>query len=442
MASERPGSERRRTGSTRTGSVFGGPHERGGGGIRESARKEAPVLSRVTAPRLVIVAGLVLVGGILASSLLAGDRPSEMAGTGVTEPSRPERLSEARGDAGALPPGRATVDTDLIVPGGPPPDGIPPIDEPKFLSPAQVQLVAQEPVLSVELGSQAKAYPVRILMWHEIVNDRIGGEPVTVTYCPLCNTGIAFHRPIIEGELLDFGTSGRLFRSNLVMYDRQTGTYWSQATLEAIVGPLAGRRLEFIPAQIVSWGDWGAAHPGGRVLSQDTGFDRAYGQNPYQGYDSPGNDPFLFSGDPDPRLPATEHVLGVDASGRQVAFPYTELAGDAVDGRSVAQTRLGGREVVVFWKRGTASALDQPKIAASRDVGSATAYDPRVGNRLLHFSAASRGFVDDETGSRWDVFGRAVAGPLRGSRLRALPAVDHLWFSWAAFFPQTEVYRG
>ncbi len=222
----------------------------------------------------------------------------------------------------------------------------------------------------------------------------------------------------------------------------QTGTYWSQATLEAIVGPLAGRRLAFIPAQIVSWGDWRVAHPSGRVLSQDTGFDRAYGQNPYQGYDSPRNDdPFLFSGDPDSRLPATEHVLGVDGSGRQVAFPYTELARDAVDGHSVAQTRVGGQDVVVFWKRGTASALDQPKIAASRDVGSATAYDPRSGDRLLHFEAVPTGFVDDETGSRWDLFGRAVGGPLRGARLRAIPAVDHLWFSWAAFFPETEVYR-
>src|ERR687891_1148819 len=259
--SERPGSEGRRTRSSRTGSVFGGPHE-GGARVRDSARKGAPVLSSVTAPRLVIAAGLVLVGAILAGSLLAGDRPSETPGPGVMQPSRPERLNEARGDVGGLPPGRATVDTDLIVPGGPPPDGIPPIDEPKFLSPAQVQLVAQEPVLSVELGGQAMAYPVRILMWHEIVNDRIGGEPVTVTYCPLCNTEVAFRRPMIDGELLDFGTSGRLFRSNLVMYDRQTGTYWSQATLEAIVGPLVGRRLEFIPAQIVSWGV--ARRPSGR----------------------------------------------------------------------------------------------------------------------------------------------------------------------------------
>ena len=393
--------------------------------------------------RPILVAGLVLVGAIVVAALVVGDPPPETAPTGVSTPSRPERLNEARRDRGELPAGPATVDTDLIVPGGPPPDGIPPIDEPRFLDPAGVGwLVAQEPVLSVELGGQAKAYPIRILMWHEIVNDRLEGEPVTVTYCPLCNTGVAFRRPTIGGELLDFGTSGRLFHSNLVMYDRQTGTYWSQATLEAIVGPLAGRRLEFIPAQIVSWGDWLAAHPDGRVLSQDTGFGRAYGQNPYQGYDSPRNDdPFLFSGDPDPRLAATEHVLGVDASGRQVAFPYTELARNAVEGRSVAHTRVGGQQVVVFWKRGTASALDQPEIAASRDVGSATAYDPRLGGRLLHFEAMPGGFLDEETGSRWDVFGRALEGPLRGSRLQALPAVDHFWFSWAAFFPRTDVYR-
>jgi hypothetical protein len=333
------------------------------------------------------------------------------------------------------------VDTDLIISGGPPPDGIPPIDEPKFVHSTEARwLVGQEPVISVELNGEAKAYPVRILMWHEIVNDEIGREPVTVTYCPLCNTGVAFHRPVIDGELLDFGTSGRLYHSNLVMYDRQTGTFWSQATLEAIVGP--GRRLEFVPAQIVSWADWRAAHPTGRVLSQDTGFNRAYGQNPYQGYDSPNNDdPFLFSGDPDPRLRATARVLGVNADTSSMAFPYDEISRSAVEGFSVVQTRVGTEDVVVFWKQGTASALDQPVIAASRDVGSATAYEPRSGDLLLHFEAAAGGFVDRETSSRWDVFGRAVAGSLRGAELRALPAVDHFWFSWAAFFPETEIYQ-
>jgi hypothetical protein len=389
-----------------------------------------------------VAAASVLATGILVLVIGPDDQRSGLARSEPPAPSRPERLNESRGDPGDFPPGRATVDTELIISGGPPPDGIPPIDDPRFIDPTEVRgLVAQEPVISVELDGEAKAYPIRILMWHEIVNDEIGGEPVSVTYCPLCNTGVAFRRPFIDGELLDFGTSGRLLHSNLVMYDRQTGTYWSQATLEAIVGPLAGRQLEFLPAQIVSWGDWRAAHPTGRVLSQDTGFDRPYGQNPYQGYDSPRNDdPFLFPGDPDPRLRATTRVLGVNAGGSPIAFPYDEISRFAVDGFSAVQTGVGAQDVVVFWKQGTASALDQPEIAASRDVGSATAYEPRSGDLLLHFEATSAGFVDDETKSSWDVFGRAVAGPLRGEELRALPAVDHFWFSWAAFFPDTEIY--
>jgi hypothetical protein len=386
-----------------------------------------------------LATGSVFVGGVVFAALA-----SEDLGPGADrgERSTPSP-AEQNDELGDLPPGPSTVDTSLIVSGGPPPDGIPPIDEPRFLDPAEVRgLVAQEPVISVELNGEAKAYPVRILMWHEVVNDEIGGEPVTVTFCPLCNTAIAFRRPVIDGELLDFGTSGRLFNSNLVMYDRQTGTYWAQATLEAIVCPLAGRRLELLPAQMVSWGDWRARHPAGRVLSQKTGFDRAYGQNPYQGYDSPRNDdPFLFRGDPDPRLRVTARVLGVNAGGSSMAFPYHEISRFAVDGFSAAQTSVGGQDVVVFWKQGTASALDQPRISASRDVGSATAYEPQSGDMLLHFEAGPGGFVDAETNSRWDVFGRAVAGPLEGVELRALPAVDHFWFSWAAFFPDTEIYR-
>jgi Protein of unknown function (DUF3179) len=297
----------------------------------------------------------------------------------------------------------------------PSPDGIPPIDEPKFLAVDEVGFLApKEPVLSVEVNDEAKAYPLRVMMWHEIVNDEIGNVPVTVTYCPLCNTGIAFRRPVVDGELLDFGTSGRLFYSNLVMYDRQTNTYWSQATGQAILGELVGMELELVPAQVVSWGDWRATYPRGQVLSQDTGWDRAYGQNPYPGYDSPHNDqPFLFVGTPDPRMKATARVLGVNEGSAAIAFPYQELE---------------------------AMARDQPEIAASTLVGSATAFDPRSGGMLLRFEPQGGGFVDTETGSRWDVFGRAVACPLEGTRLQALPAVDHFWFRWAAFFPETEIY--
>jgi hypothetical protein len=391
---------------------------------------------------LIGAASLAVATAIFATVQSEKPGPGE-ARSGDPVPRRPERIQRAGTALGQLPPGQATVDTELIVSGGPPPDGIPPIDKPRFLEPAEARwLVPREPVISVEVKGEARAYPVRILMWHEIVNDEIGGEPVTVTYCPLCNTGVAFRRPVVDGELLDFGTSGRLYYSNLVMYDRQTGTYWSQATFEAIVGPLAGRELELIPAQMVSWGDWRARHPRGRVLSQDTGYERAYGQNPYQGYDSPNNDdPFLFSGDPDPRLRATARVLGVNAGGQAVAFPYEEFEHGAIEGYAAAQTRVGSQEVVVFWKEGTASALDQPEIAASREVGSATAYEPRSRDALLHLEATPAGFIDRETGSRWDIFGQAEAGPLKGERLRALPAIDHFWFSWAAFFPETEIYR-
>jgi hypothetical protein len=387
---------------------------------------------------IVVVAGAITIGAATLAGC-GGDRPD------VADDGRPAAADppDSRRNHAPLPAGGdALIDPELIISGGPPPDGIPPIDEPKFLAPRDVRSLApQEPVLSVELEGETKAYPLRIMMWHEIVNDEIGGTPVTVTYCPLCNTGIAFRRPVVKGELLDFGTSGRVYHSNLVMYDRQTETLWSQATGQAILGELVGKQLEFVPAQVVSWDDWRATHPDGMVLSQDTGFDRPYGQNPYQGYDSPENDqPFLFVGTPDPRLDATTRVLGVNAGRAAMAFPYEELEATARDGSAVAQTEVGGQPVVAFWKEGTASALDQPEIAASALVGSMTAYDPRVGDNLLHFAPRDGGFVDTRTGSRWDIFGRAVSGPLEGTQLDALPAVDHFWFSWAAFFPDTRIY--
>ncbi|MBI4259734.1 MAG: DUF3179 domain-containing protein [Actinobacteria bacterium] len=388
---------------------------------------------------IAVLLGVIALGIGAVALLRAGDDP---AVGGAAGPAATDPVDSRRNHVPFTPSGDALVDPDLIISGGPPPDGIPPIDDPKFLSPDEVGfLTANEPVLSVVVDDEAKAYPLRIMMWHEIVNDEIGGSPVTVTYCPLCNTGIAFRRPVVDGDLLDFGTSGRLYNSNLVMYDRQTETYWSQATGQAILGDLVGMELEFVPAQVVSWGDWRATYPGGRVLSQDTGWDRAYGQNPYQGYDSPDNDrPFLFVGTPDPRLVATTRVLGVSVGSSAIAIPYEELVATARDGASVAEAEVGGSPVVVLWKEGTASALDQAEIAASRDVGSATAYDPRSGGVLLRFAPEGGGFVDMQTGSRWDIFGRAVSGPLEGTQLEALPAVDHFWFSWAAFFPETEIY--
>ena len=176
-----------------------------------------------------------------------------------------------------------------IFSGGPPRDGIPPIDNPMFVDVADPPeyMSDDEPVISLEIEGAAKAYPLAILMSHEIVNDELGGIPVSVTYCPLCNTSIVFDRRV-GGRVLDFGTSGNLRNSDLVMWDRQTESWWQQITGEAIVGELTGTRLTFIPAAVVSWAQFREAYPDGQLLSRDTGFRRNYGLPPYSGYAADG----------------------------------------------------------------------------------------------------------------------------------------------------------
>ena len=175
-----------------------------------------------------------------------------------------------------------TVPLDEIVSGGPPRDGIPALDHPSFVGVAEAHrwLEDDEPVLVIETEGASRAYPYQVLIWHEIVNDEIDGLPLAVTYCPLCNTALVFARR--HGErTLDFGTTGRLRHSDLIMYDRQTETWWQQATGEAIVGTLAGETLERYPAQTTSWRTFRETHPDGQVLSRETGYDRPYGKNPY-----------------------------------------------------------------------------------------------------------------------------------------------------------------
>ncbi len=351
---------------------------------------------------------------------------------------RPDGSSGRPSSSRITPP---PVDPDEIISGGPPPDGIPPIDDPKFLAPDRVSFLdPNEPVLAVEVGEVAKAYPIRIMMWHEIVNDRFGDTPVVVTYCPLCNTGIAFERPVVDGELLDFGTSGKLYNSNLVMYDRQTGTYWAQATGQAILGPLMLEQLRFIPAQLLSWGDWRVAHPAGLVLSTDTGVERDYGANPYAGYDGT-DQPFLFVGEPDPRLPATAHVLGIAGDTDALAIPFEELASTQRGGWAATNVEVGKARVAVFWKAGTSSALDAPTVSGGRDVGAAVGYIPIVGGRRLTFRAEGGAIADDQTGSTWSISGEALSGPLAGTKLDAAVAIDSFWFDWAAFHPETGIWR-
>jgi hypothetical protein len=353
----------------------------------------------------------------------------------TASPSAEERSDDREPDPSPL------VDLSEIVSGGPPPDGIPPIDDPRFLAARDVDsLDPREPVIVLEIGDDTRAYPARILIWHEIVNDVVGGVPVAVTYCPLCNTGVVFERPTIDGELLDFGTSGKLYLSNLVMYDRQTESLWPQALGQAVVGPLTGTRLDLVPMQMVSWADFRSSHPGGKVLSQQTGFERPYGENPYVGYDEPDSSARFFTGDVDDRLPTKARVVGVRIGARAVAYPYAELERVATGGWSVLLDSFGGEQLVVFWKAGTLSAVDAEAIADSRDVGATGVFHPRVDGRDLDFRATPAGIVDDQTGSTWDIFGRAVSGPLFGARLDRVVSIESFWFDWAAFFPETEVF--
>jgi hypothetical protein len=326
------------------------------------------------------------------------------------------------------------IDPDELLSGGPPPDGIPAIDEPKFVRAATATFLEDdEPVLAIEVDREARAYPIQIMTWHEIVNDTIAGRPVTVSYCPLCNSAIAYDRRLGD-RVLDFGTSGLLYRSALVMYDRQTESLWSHFTGEAVIGTLTGEELELIPMSTVSWSDWLAANPDGLVLSRDTGHTRSYGENPYPGYDDVDDPPFLFEGETDDRLAAKERVVGIRQGSDAIAIRTAELFE-----RRVVEIDLGGEPVVVWLEPGTASALDEFSVDGGRDVGATGVFDPVVDGRRLTFEAAEDGFRDRETGSTWDVLGNATGGPLAGSTLTPVEHVDTFWFAWAAFLPETRL---
>lgn len=327
-----------------------------------------------------------------------------------------------------------------IISGGPPPDGIPPIDDPKYvpIDEADAWLAGREPVIAVDINDEVRAFPLQIMTWHEIVNTELGGEPVTVTYCPLCNTALVFDREV-RGTILDFGTSGRLYKSALVMYDRQTESWWSQVLGQAIVGELTGTQLDFLPATIVSWADFKATYPDGLVLSRETGYARPYGANPYARYDQAGQRPFLFRGEIDSRLDAMERVVGVEMNGEAVAYPFGVL-----EEERVVADRVGGEDVVVFYYPGTTSALDSNQIAESRDVGAAAVFRPMTeAGQELTFALHDDGqIVDEQTGSAWNVLGQAISGELEGRRLKPIVHGNHFWFAWAAFNPGTRVYGG
>ena len=335
--------------------------------------------------------------------------------------------------------GRHIVPYSDILSGGPPKDGIPAIDQPSFvfIKQADEWLEPREPVLLLEIDGTARAYPLQILMWHEIVNDTLADVPVAVTFCPLCNTAIAFERVVGDDQVTTFGTTGRLRFSNLIMYDRLTETWWQQATGEGIAGEHAGDRLNFLPATIVAWEAFKETRPEADVLSRETGSPRSYGVNPYTGYDDVDESPFLFRGPQTPgQLPAMARVLTVELNDEAVGYPFREL-----EKVHVVNDTVGKTPVVVFWQAGTASALDSSVIAQGRDVGTADTYSRELNGQTLTFQFDGTSFIDDQTGSEWTVLGRAVGGPLAGKQLTPVVDVNHFWFSWAAFRPETRIFQ-
>ncbi|MEN8108617.1 MAG: DUF3179 domain-containing protein [Pseudomonadota bacterium] len=276
----------------------------------------------------------------------------------------------------------ALVPADEILSGGPSRDGIPAIDKPHFVTAtAATFLQTDDRILGITRNGVSRAYPVAILNWHEIINDRFGNEPIVVTYCPLCGTGIAYLAKA-RGQALEFGVSGLLYNSNMLLYDRETQSLWSQISRQAISGPMKGTKLQAIPVMHTHWSDWKQRHPETQVLSTDTGHQRDYSRNPYQGYEKTSELWFPVQAQ-DKRYHPKEPVLGIEIDGHFKAYPFVELgkAGDDV------HDTLAGQQIVVKYDR-------------------------------QHHTAVA---VDTQ--------GELLAG------------VTAFWFAWYAFHPDTTVYR-
>ncbi len=276
----------------------------------------------------------------------------------------------------------ALIPVRAIESGGPGRDGIPALDKPRFVLSDTVQFLSPaDRVLGIYHNGIARAYPVSILNWHEIVNDHFGDDAVVVTYCPLCGTGMAFIAKA-KGRTLDFGVSGLLYNSDVLLYDRQTDSLWSQLMHQAVSGPLRGQRLEMIPLTHTSWEDWRSRYPQTEVLSTDTGYSRDYSRDPYVSYDRAFKIMFRVSSYSD-RYHPKEPVIGIVIDGVAKAYSFSTLAvtkGDIHD-------ELNGRPVIIR-------------------------YDAKHRTGAIH---------DAVTGDE-------------------LPSVTAYWFAWYAFYPDTEYF--
>jgi len=299
-----------------------------------------------------------------------------------------------------------------------PKDAIPPLDFPKYIKADEVDFLGgNDLIIGVNINDDTRAFPIIILNWHEIVNDKIGGKDVLVSYCPLCKSAILYDR-ILEGKLLSFGNTGALYESTLLMYDRETESSWAQIGGRAIEGELKGKRLKALPSTTTRWKDWKNLHPDTLVLSLDTGHRRNYESNPYETYDRKKEalPPFPISLI-DKRLPPKELIVGVNFNDVKKAYPINQL------GWKVINDKIGKEDIVIFTR---------PKLTS--------VFFAELDGEKLEFEFINKTIVDKNTGSEWNFLGQAVDGSLKGKKLTAAPSVYAFWFGWVAEYPNTLLF--
>ena len=324
-----------------------------------------------------------------------------------------------------------------------PRDRIKPIDDPEFYN---VEVGAtffseKEPVIAVEYKGMAKAYPLSILLAHEIVNDEISGLKIAATFCPLCYSALVFNRTFTyKGETreLTFGTSGMLRNSDLVMWDRQTESWWQQFTGQGLVGFYSDALLEIVNSELIPYGKFRELYPEGQVLAPPKDYTYEYGTNPYVDYDENQEEqPFLFKNTPDSRLPATERVVGIYGDNGVKAYPWTSIQKE-----KVINDVFENENVVLFYSEGMVSVVDEAVISESRDIGSVSVFSPIVGKKTLEFEPYINGtFKDTETGSVWDNLGKCIEGKYKGKELEPIIHGQHFAFAWLEFYPNTELFE-
>lgn len=319
-------------------------------------------------------------------------------------------------------------------------DSIPALDHPRLVAADKARLPGDEPVVAVRVGSMSRAYPIRYLTFHEVVNDLVARVPVAITFCPLCNSAVVFDRRVGR-RTLSFGVSGKLRYANLVMFDRRSLSLWQQATGEAVAGDLIGKRLRLIPSSMVSFASWRAENPSGMVMAApgDFGFD--YGTDPYAFYDRDPRRPSPFVKEaaeyapPARALPPKWRVVGVTVRRDAVAF-----ASPVGPGRvATRDARAAGVDLIAFFKKDVAQPGKRVRLARSPRGWSATVWRAELGERRLSFSVIENRFVETTTHSEFSFFGRARSGPLAGLRLRPVPEMTSFWFAWVHFYPDTKL---